>query len=166
MQVKVALQRLIILIVISTVSFVFVPRRQTGAVNSALSISIPKVWDDAEIATVELPLADAMATPKHITADYYYRIPIRPIYKSYPVYALGREPLGYQEWLNQQEPQTVFDLSELKTEEDWTRAGEIVFDAPIFYDAVVKPAHIKDPKWYESSGVPWPRTVPCPISNT
>ena len=106
------------------------------------------------MADVELPLADPMATPKHITADYYYRIPVRPIYKSYPVYALGREPQGYQEWLNQQEPQTVFDPSELKTEEDWIRAGEIVFDAPIFYNAVVKPAHIKDPKWYENTGVP------------
>jgi hypothetical protein len=63
-----------------------------------------------------------MATPKHITADYYYRIPVRPIYKSYPVYALAREPLGYQEWLNRQEPQTVFNPSELKTVEDWTQA--------------------------------------------
>ena len=36
---------------------------------------------------------------------------------------------------------------------DWIRAGEIVFDAPIFYNAVVKPPLIKDPKWYENTGV-------------
>ena len=70
---------------------------------------------------MELPLADTMATPKHIAADYYYRIPVRPIYKSYPVYALGSEPQGYQEWLNQQEPQTLFDSSKLKVAEDWSQ---------------------------------------------
>jgi hypothetical protein len=31
--------------------------------------------------------ADTKASPKHAPADYYYRIPVRPIYKQYPVYA-------------------------------------------------------------------------------
>ena len=30
----------------------------------------------------------------HMTRDFYYKMPIRPIYKSYPVYAPGREPWG------------------------------------------------------------------------
>jgi hypothetical protein len=117
------------------------------------SAIVPRTWDDTEMASTTLPLANPHATPKHITADYYYRIPVRPIYKSYPVYALGKEPTGYIEWLKHQEPETVFDSSQLKTPGDWIRAGEIVFDAPIFYDAVVKPAHIKDPSWYESTQV-------------
>ena len=61
---------------------------------------IPRTWDDAEIAGHKVPLADAAASPKHVTADYYYQMPIRPIYKGYPVYAPGHEPTGYLEWLN------------------------------------------------------------------
>ena len=95
-------------------------------------------------------VVDPSASPKHISADYYYRIPVRPIYKSYPVYVLGHEPPGYSEWLKQQEPETVFDASRLKTEADWIEAGEIVFDAPIFYDAVVRASDVKDPLWYEN----------------
>jgi hypothetical protein len=113
----------------------------------------PKVWDDQEIAALELPLANAAATPKQIPAEYYYRIPVRPIYKSYPAYAPGREPAGYQEWLKQQEPEIeAFDVSKLKTEADWIKAGEKVFDAPIFYNAVMKAADVTDPAWYEKTG--------------
>lgn len=114
---------------------------------------IPKAWSDEEIALLELPLADPAATPKHISSDYYYSIPVRPIYKSYPVYALGKEPPGYQEWLKQQEPETVFDATKLKTEADWVAAGELVFDAPIFYNAVVRPPDVQDPGWYEHTGI-------------
>ena len=114
--------------------------------------AIPRLWDDDQMAALALPLADPSASPKHIPADYYYRIPVRPIYKSYPVYAPGKEPQGYREWLRQQEPETVFDVSRLKTREDWIEAGEVVFDAPIFYDAVVKASHVTDPMWYEQTG--------------
>ncbi|MEP7339735.1 MAG: di-heme oxidoredictase family protein [Acidobacteriota bacterium] len=113
----------------------------------------PKVWDDEDMADLELPLADAANSPKHISADYYYRIPVRPIYKSFPAYAPGKEPQGYQDWLKQQEPEVVlFDASKLKTEADWIKAGEMIFDAPIFYNAVVKAEHITDPAWYEKTG--------------
>ena len=47
---------------------------------------IPKTWDDQAMATLEVPLADASASPVPVSADYYYRIPVRPIYKTYPVY--------------------------------------------------------------------------------
>jgi hypothetical protein len=133
----------------------------------AISPAIPKVWDDAEMATLEVPLAQAAASPKQIPADYYYRIPLRPIYKSYAVYAPGKEPLGYLEWLKQQEPETAFNASELKTEADWIKAGEIVFDSPIFYDTLVRAADVRDPLWYEKTGaqaardgtLPWFRYV-------
>jgi hypothetical protein len=114
--------------------------------------AIPRVWDDEQMATVELPLADPSVSRKHISADYYYRIPVRAIYKSYPVYAPGKEPPGYLEWLNQQGPETLFDASQLKTAEDWIQAGEIVFDAPILYNAVVRASHVRDPLWYEKTG--------------
>ncbi len=114
---------------------------------------VPRTWDDIEMASTTLPLANPHATPKHITADYYYRIPVRPIYKSYPVYALGKEPTGIHRMA--QTPGTTDRLRLVPAQNpgDWIRAGEIVFDAPIFYDAVVKPAHIKDPRWYESTSV-------------
>jgi hypothetical protein len=32
--------------------------------------SVPRTWDDAAIATLEVPLADPIGSPKHITADY------------------------------------------------------------------------------------------------
>ena len=62
-------------------------------------------------------------------------MPVRPIYKSYPIYAPGKEPPGYLERLKQREPEIVFDPASLKTEADWTNAGELVFDAPIAYDS-------------------------------
>jgi Di-haem oxidoreductase, putative peroxidase len=116
------------------------------------SPAIPKTWDDPEIASLELPPADPSVSRVHVSADYYYRIPVRPIYKSYPVYAPGKEPPGYEEWLKQQEPETVFDASKLKTKADWIKAGEIVFDAPISYDRLGRAADIKDPLWHEQTG--------------
>lgn len=99
---------------------------------------IPKTWDDAAMATLEVPLAEASASPKFPPADYYYRIPVRPIYKSYPVYAPGREPAGYIDWLKQQEPVIVWDNAghapSLKTEADLIKAGEIVFDSPLLFN--------------------------------
>src|SRR5215813_14698705 len=69
------------------------------------SPSIPKTWDEQAMLSLELPLADEAASPKHISADYYYRIPVRPIYKSYPVYHPDQEPAGYLDSLRKQEPE-------------------------------------------------------------
>lgn len=128
---------------------------------------IPKAWDDREMAGLEVPLAEQSASAKHVEADYYYRIPVRPIYKSYPVYAPGQEPPGYLDWLKRQEPELAFDAARLKTEADWIKAGEAVFDAPTFYDVVVRAADLRDPRWYEKTGaraakdgtLPWFRYV-------
>ncbi|HEY7913266.1 MAG TPA: hypothetical protein VIG62_15240 [Blastocatellia bacterium] len=138
-----------------------------GKADSTFSPAIPVAWDDQAMATLEVPLADPASSPKHISADYYYQIPVRPIYKSYPAYAPGKEPPGYMEWLKQQEPAEAFDLSELKTEADWIKAGEVVFDAPAFYNTLVRVADVRDPLWHEKTGVraagdgtlPWFRYV-------
>ncbi len=123
---------------------------ETGKTARAFTPAIPKTWDSEEIAAMMLPLADRAASPKHVSEDYYYQIPVRPIFKSYPVYAPGREPAGYREWLEQQTPEPAFDASKLETKEDWIRAGETVFDAPTFYDAVVTAADVRDPAWYDA----------------
>jgi len=115
---------------------------------------IPSTWVDSEIATLEIPLADPASSPKHISADYYYRIPVRPVYKSYPIYAPGKGPRGYLERLSKLEPQITFDASKLRTEQDWIKAGEIVFDAPIeFVSSGMLFSQVRDPTWYQKNGV-------------
>lgn len=84
---------------------------------------IPETWDPEAIASIEIPLADSNHSPTHISKDYYYRIPTRRVYKSYPVYAPGREPKGYWEWLKEQEPEVAFDPTRLKSRSDWIKAG-------------------------------------------
>ena len=136
-------------------------------VTPSFSPTIPRVWDDAEMEALQLPLVDSTASPKQISADYYYRIPVRTIYKNYPVYAPGKEPAGYMEWLKQQEPQSAFDAGALKTEADWIRAGELVFDSPISYGDIAQISDVRNPQWNEKLRVsatkdgrlPWFRYV-------
>jgi hypothetical protein len=118
---------------------------------------IPTVWDDAAIASTTLPLAVPAATPVQISSKYYYGIPVRPVYKNYPVYRPDREPAGYINWLKQQDPQSVFDAAKLKSQADWIRAGELVFDAPIAYGHIgpgVDDLYLREPDWYRSTGAP------------
>jgi Di-haem oxidoreductase, putative peroxidase len=93
---------------------------------------IPRAWDDQEVARLEVPLARRDRSPRYLSAAEYYALKVRTIYRSYPVYASGREPAGYLESLKQKDPQPiVFDASALRTKEAWIRAGEAVFnDAP------------------------------------
>jgi hypothetical protein len=114
---------------------------------------IPKTWVDDAMASLELPLVAVEASPKHASAEFYYRIPVRKIYKTYPIYAPGREPQGYSEWLSNQEPQVVFDPQTLHTREDWVRAGELIFDTPVAHDAIVSAAQVRDPDWYAKTGI-------------
>jgi hypothetical protein len=119
---------------------------------------IPKTWDDVEIARHEVPLADPAGSPKHVSSDYYYRIPVRPIYKGYPVYAPGHEPPGYIEHLKQLEPIILWDdrghAPPLKTEADWINAGELVFDAAISYNATGRIENLRNPDWYKALAIP------------
>ena len=133
-------------------------RRSSGPVE------VPKTWEAEAIASVEIPLARAEYSPTHVTDEYYYRIPVRPVYKSYPVYAPGKEPPGYWEWLKQQEPEIAFDPARLKGADDWASAGELVFDAPAAYDAVVTVAQVRDPAWYERTGTPVGRDGVMPFA--
>lgn len=119
---------------------------------------IPRTWDPVAMASLQVPLATAAASPVHMSAEYYYRIPEIKILKSYPIYAPGREPKGYFEWLRQREPEVVFDTSRLSTEEDWKKAGELVFDAPISFESdpflgIITSALVRDPGWYKQAGI-------------
>ncbi len=131
-------------------SFLF----HSHAQKPAWQPNIPKTWIDAEMAELEVPLADPLGSPKHVSAEYYYRIPERKIYKSYPVYAPGKEPPGYLEMLKQQEPEIVFDTAKLKTEADWIKAGELVFEAPGPLEEVKATTFARDPAWYAKTSTP------------
>jgi hypothetical protein len=129
----------------------------------AFGSRIPKTWDDQEMAALELPLANPVGSPKHVSADYYYRIPVRPIYKSYPVYVPGHEPPGYMERLKREEPEVVWGMDPktgvmhrppLKTQADWIKAGEMVFDSPIIFTEPPPPEFLR--QLYEIGGRPIP----------
>ncbi len=57
-------------------------------------LEAPRFWNDAAMAGLEVPLAEPGASPLHAPAEYYYRIPVHPIYRSYPIYHPDREPSG------------------------------------------------------------------------
>jgi len=130
---------------------------------------VPRTWDDREIATLELPLATRAASPKHVPASYYYRIPVRPIYKQYPVYAPDHEPPGYMERLKQIQPEIIWDdqghAPPLQTEADWIAAGEQVFDAQIGpsegFGIVLDDVRRRD--WYQKGRVPVTRDGVLPF---
>ena len=113
----------------------------------------PRTWDEAALASMELPLANPASSPKHVSADYYYRMTARPIYKSYPIYAPGREPAGYFEMLAQQEPEVIAEPS-----------GEEVFDSPLGYGATFKMSQVRDPEWYKRVEVPVTKDGTMPFS--
>jgi hypothetical protein len=125
-----------------------------SAAQKSAKLEVPRTWVDSEMSDLELPLANAAVTPKHIDADYYYRMTVRPVYKSYPIYVPGKEPRGYLEKLRNLEPQITFDASKLSTEQDWIEAGESVFDAPIeFLSSDTLYAEVQDPGWYQSNRI-------------
>ncbi len=114
---------------------------------------IPKSWDQSDLDQMDVPVADPTYSQKAVSPDYYYRIPVIPIYKSYPVYAPDRAPVGYMEKLKRLAPELAFNPARLKTKEDWIRAGEIVFDASTTYGTDVGMQELA-PAWYAATGVP------------
>ncbi|MEP6570174.1 MAG: di-heme oxidoredictase family protein [Acidobacteriota bacterium] len=114
--------------------------------------------------SLQIPLAEQAASPKHVSADYYYRMPVRPVYKSYPIYHPDKEPRGYLDSLKQQEPEIVFDASKLKTQADWIKAGKLVFDAPIEFESKgTLFSELRGRDWFEKNKVPLTREGVMPF---
>jgi len=121
----------------------------------APSRAIPRTWDDDALRSMEVPLAQPDVSPVYAPSAYYYRMPVRPIYRSYPVYRPDREPAGYFEGLAREEPEIVFDERTLTTEQAWIDAGRVVFAAPIEYESSGQLyAGVRDRRWYERNQVP------------
>lgn len=147
------------------------PGRQGVNPKSSFAPEIPRTWDDQAMATLEVPLANPVGSPKHVPAEYYYRIPVRPIYKSYPVYAPGHEPPGYLDWLKRQDPQIVWDdkghAPPLRNEGDWIKAGETVFDSDTLFvgehGGLLTLSEVRDREWYQQTGTPLTREGRVPF---
>jgi hypothetical protein len=60
-----------------------------GSAQRENASSVPKTWDDDAIATLEVPLANPIGSPKHVSAEYYYRIPVAPFSRAIPFTRLG-----------------------------------------------------------------------------
>ncbi len=105
--------------------------------------------------------------PVHVSAEYYYQLPVRRFYKTYPIYHPSKEPKpegkNYIEWLKAQKPEEILhDFSALKTEADWFASGPAlgkdVFEAPIGDETnpfltFARLEDVRDPTWYEKTGV-------------
>ena len=121
----------------------------------AATADIPRTWTEAAVAALEVPLVNPKYSPVHMSEEAYYRIPVRTIYRTYPVYHPNREPAEYFEWLKQQEPQIAFDPKQLKTRGDWIKAGELVFNAPVSYGPVFFSASdVRDAAFFEKTRMP------------
>jgi hypothetical protein len=124
------------------------------AVGEGWRPEIPRVWDDEAIATIEVPSPHPGASPVHVSSEYYYRIPVREIYRSYPIYHPDHEPEGYWEWLHQQHPEIVFDPAALESEEEWIRAGELVFQEGVEYSTGVELQSARDRDSWAAARIP------------
>jgi hypothetical protein len=98
-----------------------------ACVSAAVTtISVPKLWRDSDIASYRLPLAGLGRPPVLVSEHDYYALPEVNV-KTYPVHTPDKEPKGYLDWLKQQQPKPLVDVSKLKTEQDWIAAGREVF---------------------------------------
>jgi hypothetical protein len=126
---------------------------------------IPKTWDAVALASLEVPHPHPRYTPVAVPVGYYYRVPVRPVYKTYPVYAPGREPAHYIDWLREQEPRVIFDPAQLRSQDDWIKAGELVFDAPFGFDFVIRLADVRTAAWFEHVQPPLTKTGVMPFAS-
>ncbi len=109
--------------------------------------SIPRAWAHSiERDSFELPLNRPEFSPRYLSESEYYELPVRPVYRTYPVYAPDKEPPGYWDSLLRKDPEIVFDPSVLRTREDWVRAGKLVFEQP----TVFVPAAARREEYLES----------------
>ncbi|WP_206513080.1 hypothetical protein, partial [Larkinella soli] len=97
---------------------------------------IPRTWDLESIHHSHLPPPDTTVRVSYAPEAYYNDLPEHVIYKTFPVYLQEYEKPGYLDSLRQLEPEVAFDPGQLKTREDWIKAGELVFNWPVAYTPI------------------------------
>ncbi len=133
--------------------FVFTP--DSKVFFSFIKNEIPRIWTEEALKDWELPNSNPEFTAQPVSEEFYYALPERVIYKTYPVYHPDFEPEGYWDWLHEQEAEIVFDPGKLNSEEDWIKAGELIFDYPIdTLGAVIGAEHVRDREFYSATNMP------------
>jgi hypothetical protein len=94
---------------------------------------IPRTWDLDAIKKFHLPPPDSSVKVVYASEEYYNALPEHVINKTFPVFVREFERPGYLDSIRSLEPELIFDASKLKTEADWVKAGELVFNWPVAY---------------------------------
>ena len=89
-------------------------------------VRAPRIWDGKALEDWATPVAALGIRPGHYTAAEYYSVPPDNL-RTYPVYRPDREPPGYWNWLQKQKPQPLVNAKDLRTRQDWIKAGEMAF---------------------------------------
>lgn len=103
------------------------PSHRPNAIQSEQVVTVPKIWDENELATWAVPVAGLGVPPSFLSEKEYYALPVDNL-RTYPVYHPDYEPAGYRDWLKKQGPQPLITPARLKTESDWIEAGKRVFE--------------------------------------
>src|SRR5215471_15070983 len=77
--------------------------------RSPSSITVPKAWNDVGLSDWATPLALVNVRPSNFTEKELRKVPIYELYRSYPAYYPGREPAGYQQWLQSRKPELLIN---------------------------------------------------------
>jgi hypothetical protein len=127
-----------------------------GAMPRSQTSVVPRFWDREQLEDYELPLATPSRTPEHVSREYYYQLPERPLYRSFPVFAPGREPDGYLDALRLRGPEVIpVREADMRSDADWAAAGQLVFEQPIgFNGPIVTLANLRDPEWFRRLNIP------------
>src|SRR5881296_529452 len=87
----------------------------------------PKIWDERQLATWNLPVAGVNTKPRHYSEAEYYAAPVDNL-RTYPVYHPDREPPGYLKSLEQRGAEPLIEVGKARTRSEWVEAGRRVFD--------------------------------------
>lgn len=95
--------------------------------SASQPVVVPKIWDAGKLSDWATPLAGLNATPGFYSEQEYYAAPVDNL-RTYPMYHPRYEPANYRQSLVDRGPQPLIEPEKLRTKEDWTRAGQRVFD--------------------------------------
>ncbi|MCI0751911.1 MAG: hypothetical protein L0Y35_08740 [Flammeovirgaceae bacterium] len=106
------------------------------------------------IKKFHLPPPDSFVNVEYAPEAYYNSLQEHVIYKTYPVYLKEFERPGYLDSLRTLEPEIAFDPQKLKTQEDWVKAGELVFHFPVASYRPIngKVSHLEESQFEKGAG--------------
>lgn len=98
-----------------------------SAAPTPMAIAVPRLWDDAALASWATPVAGLGVPPTYPSSVEYYAAPVDNL-RTYPLYHPDHEPPGYRDWIRGQGPRPIIEPAGLRTEADWIEAGRRVFE--------------------------------------